>query len=164
MPGASSAPDSSEWIAHTRLLLDSWDALFETPLIRRTTPEADAATLFDAPFVVVSHGTQDDPILNYGNRAAVDLWELPLELLLQMPSRKTAEPVHRDERAELLRRTREDGYIDDYSGIRISATGRRFRIHQATVWNLTDKAGQHAGQAAAFSQWTDVPAAEHPDT
>lgn len=157
MSGDSSNVHSPQWVAQTRLLLDSWDGLFDKPLIPRSTPEADAVTLFDAPFVVVAHGTQDDPILNYANQTAITLWELPLKQLLQMPSRKTAEPMHRDERAELLRRTREDGYIDDYSGIRISSTGRRFRIHQATVWNLTDEAGQHAGQAAAFSRWTDLP-------
>ena len=106
-----------------------------------------------ANFVVVSHNTADDPILNYGNQAALNLWETDRETLLSMPSRKTAEPVHRDERAELLRRVTEDGYIDDYQGIRISATGKRFRIDQAIVWNLTDNSGQPAGQAATFSEW-----------
>jgi len=28
--------------------------------------------LFEAPFVLISHGTEEDPILNYGNRLA--LW------------------------------------------------------------------------------------------
>ena len=45
------------------------------------------------------------------------------------------------------------GFIDDYSGIRISKMGRRFRIEQATVWNLLDEHKNHAGQAALFSQW-----------
>ena len=30
----------------------------------------------------VAHGTQEDPILSYGNRAALDLWETDLETLL----------------------------------------------------------------------------------
>jgi hypothetical protein len=59
----------------------------------------------------------------------------------------------RDERAEFLRRVRENGFIDDYSGIRISRTGRRFRIRQAIVWNVLDDAGAYAGQAATFSSW-----------
>lgn len=151
-----SIPETPAWVARTKLLLDSWEQLLGKPLIPRETPLADAVRLYEAPFVVVAHGTEDDPILNYANLTALTLWETQLEHLLQMPSRKTAEPVHRDERAELLRRTREDGFIDDYSGIRISATGQRFQIHQATVWNLTDADGQHAGQAAAFSRWTPL--------
>jgi hypothetical protein len=64
--------------------------------------------------------------------------------------------VHRDERARLLERTHRDGYVDDYAGIRISQSGRRFRIEQAIVWNLVDAAGQHYGQAATFDTWTPL--------
>jgi hypothetical protein len=78
---------------------------------------------------------------------------MDLETLTRTPSRLTAEPMHRDERAEFLRRVREQGFIDDYSGIRISSKGRRFRIGQATVWNVTDALGNYAGQAATFSNW-----------
>ncbi len=73
-----------------------------------------------------------------------------------MPSRKTAEPVHRDERARMLELTRQQGYIDDYRGVRISAAGRRFRIERAIVWNLVDATGQPAGQAATFAEWTPL--------
>jgi hypothetical protein len=45
------------------------------------------------------------------------------------------------------------GLIDDYSGIRISSTGRRFRICNATVWSVTDPSGKKTGQAATFSDW-----------
>ena len=46
-----------------------------------------------------------------------------------------------------------DGYIDDYAGVRVSSRGRRFRITQATVWNLVDAAGVLHGQAATFDRW-----------
>ena len=45
------------------------------------------------------------------------------------------------------------GFIDDYSGIRISKTGRRFRLAQATVWNLLAENDQPCSQAAMFSDW-----------
>ncbi len=135
-------------------LLDSYELWLKRPLISRTTPEADARCLDAAPFVVVAHGTQDDPLLDYGNQAALRLWEMPADRFLGTPSRLTAEPVHRAERARLLERTRRDGFIDDYSGIRITAAGRRFRIHRAVVWNVLDAAGRPAGQAATFSEWT----------
>ena len=46
------------------------------------------------------------------------------------------------------------GYIADYTGIRVSRTGRRFRIEQAVVWNVSSESDQPCGQAAAFSLWT----------
>jgi len=49
------------------------------------------------------------------------------------------------------------GPVDDYSGIRISQSGRRFRIEQAIVWNLIDAAGHLCGQAATFDTWTPLP-------
>lgn len=123
---------------------------------REGSPLEQAKLLFTAPFVVVSHGTEADPILNYGNAAALALWEMTPEQFIQTPSRLTAEPVHRDERARLLGRTRRDGYVDDYAGVRISATGKRFRIEQAIVWNLADAAGTPRGQAATFASWTPL--------
>ncbi|MEA3642760.1 MAG: MEKHLA domain-containing protein [Lamprobacter sp.] len=45
----------------------------------------------------------------------------------------------------------ERGFIDDYRGVRVSASGRRFMIEQASVWNLTDAQGRPAGQAATFA-------------
>jgi hypothetical protein len=114
---------------------------------------AEARMLFEAPFAVVSGGAEGDQILNYGNKTAMELWEMDWDTLTRTPSRLTAEPMHRDERAEFLRRVRELGFIDDYSGIRISSKGRRVRIAQATVWNVTDADGKYAGQAATFSKW-----------
>lgn len=109
--------------------------------------------LFHAPFVQVSHGTQADPVLNYGNAAALALWEMSWPELTATPSRLTAEAPVREERARLLAAVTACGFIDDYSGIRISKTGRRFRIAQATVWNLLDEHGRPCGQAASFSHW-----------
>lgn len=56
----------------------------------------------------------------------------------------------REERQILLDRVSASGFIDDYAGIRISATGRRFRIERAVVWNLIDPEGRIHGQAATF--------------
>jgi hypothetical protein len=115
--------------------------------------EAFAEKIFRAPFVLVAHGTEADPVLNYGNQAALDLWEMSWAELTSTPSRLTAEAPNREERARLLAAVTAHGFIDDYSGIRISKNGRRFRILQATVWNLIDRNGNYAGQAAMFSRW-----------
>jgi hypothetical protein len=144
----------SNWIEQTQVLLKSYRRFLGTELIARDGADEDQSrALFEAPFVVVSHGTQVDPILNYGNQAALDLWEMDLETLLQTPSRMTAETMHRDERARLLERTSRDGFVDDYRGIRIANTGRRFLIEKAIVWNLVNDDGDRVGQAATFSDW-----------
>jgi hypothetical protein len=112
-----------------------------------------AHAVFEAPFAVASHGTQADPVLNFGNRAALALWEMSWEEFTRTPSRLTAEPPNREERARLLETVTRRGFIDDYSGVRISKTGRRFRIARATVWNLLTEEGQPCGQAAMFDRW-----------
>lgn len=116
-------------------------------------PATFAEKVFQAPFVLVSHGTETDPVLNYGNQSALTLWEMSWAELTRTPSRLTAEAPNREERARLLAAVTANGFIDDYSGVRISKTGRRFRIAQATVWNLLDERGNYAGQAALFSRW-----------
>ena len=153
-----SCPDQIE---HAQMLLDSFARLLGRDLIPSDAPPAEQARrLFESPFVVVSHGTEADPVLNYGNATALALWEMDWSTFVQTPSRLTAEPMHRDERARLLERTRRDGYVDDYAGVRVSKSGRRFRIEQAIVWNLVDAAGQRRGQAATFDRWTPLPPVE----
>ena len=70
------------------------------------------------------------------------------------PSRKSAEPINREERQRLLDRVTSHGYIDDYSGIRISSSGKRFLIENAIVWDLVDHLGGYHGQAAVFDKWS----------
>jgi hypothetical protein len=145
------------WIEHAQVMLDSYRHWLGRELIDRDgSPSEQAQRLFEAPFVVVAHGTQADPLLAYANRVALNLWEMDVEALLQTPSRLTAEPMHRDERATLMDRTTRDGHATGYSGIRISRTGKRFRIADAIVWNLLDSTGQRIGQAATFSNWQPV--------
>jgi hypothetical protein len=148
---------SPDWVARARLLLESFRRRLGRDLLPVTGSDLVVAeTLFRAPVVVVAHGTGQDPLLNYANAAALKLWEMDPDTLVRTPSRLTAEPVHRDERARLLERTSRDGFVDDYSGVRISRTGRRFMIERAIVWNLDDGSGQLLGQAATFDRWTPL--------
>lgn len=141
-------------IAHTACMVRSYRRFTGRELWPESgTPDAMARAVFEAPFVLVSHGTEADPVLNYGNATALRLWEATWAELTRMPSRLTAEAPNREERARLLAQVTRHGFIDDYSGIRISTRGRRFRIAQATVWNLITPAGDPGGQAAMFSRW-----------
>ena len=138
----------------SRYLVESYRQWLGKDLILPTDgDQLLAQRLFEAAFVVVSHGTEADPILNYGNRTALELWELDWLQFTQTPSRKTAEPLHRDERATMLAQLSSRGYIDHYQGIRISSRGRRFRIDQAVVWNVVKGDGTRLGQAATFANW-----------
>ncbi|MDB5724938.1 MAG: hypothetical protein JWQ16_1692 [Novosphingobium sp.] len=109
------------------------------------------AALWQAPQAIVAHGTEDDPLFFFGNRAALQKFETTVDQFIGMPSRLSAEAPQRSERQALLERVTSDGFIDDYAGIRISALGNRFPIHDAIVWNLIDPQGLRHGQAATFA-------------
>ncbi|MCP5142217.1 MAG: MEKHLA domain-containing protein [Gammaproteobacteria bacterium] len=145
---------SAEAVAQATLILDSYRHWLGQELIPRSgNAEIDAERLFEHEAVVASHGTEDTPILNFGNRAALHLWDMSWKRFTRTPSRETAEPDAREEREALLAAVERDGYSNDYSGVRISAHGHRFRIRGATVWNLIDANGVLRGQAATFAQW-----------
>ena len=132
------------------LIAESFERLIGRPLVPGKPNVAES--LWQAPFVIVAHGTEPDPIFFFGNKRALDLFDISLEAFVAMPSRLSAEEGLRIERARLMERVARDGYIDDYSGVRISATGRRFHIANATVWNIVDGAALH-GHAAVFEDW-----------
>ncbi len=139
---------------HARLLISSYRHWTGRDLIDPAIPaEGQAGALYEAPFVVASHGTGEDPVFNYANRPALALFETGWSEFTSMPSRLSAEPVEREERARLLNRVNREGFIDDYSGVRITSTGRRFHIRRATVWNVIDTNEALRGQAVMFREW-----------
>ena len=141
-------------IAHTQMLARSFRQWTGRDLLPGIfNPAGLARYVFESPFVLISHGTETDPVLNYGNQAALNLWEMAWAELTRTPSRLTAEAPNREERAKLLATVARQGFIDDYSGVRISKTGRRFNISRATVWNLISESGKPCGQAAMFDRW-----------
>lgn len=144
-------PEIIHWI---QIVADSYRQLLGKNLIdSANTPEKLSKALFYAPFVLVSHGIQAEPIFNYGNQTALQLWSLSWDEFIKTPSAASAEPVAREERAVMLQQAREQGYIENYEGVRISRQGKRFLIKQVTLWNLTDESGQKCGQAATYPSW-----------
>jgi hypothetical protein len=99
-------------------IADSYRRLVGEPLCAPTELE-------DLPAVVLCHDDSVDPILVFANRAARDLWEAPL---VGMPSRLTAPPEQRTERAVALAGT---GVVRGYSGFgsvpRDGCSGSRMR-------------------------------------
>ena len=146
-------PDNQFLPIEARLILDSYQHFLGKPCFESVSLINTAQMLYEAPFAVVAHDTQADPIFGYANRMVQNAFEMNWAEITSIPSRQSAEPVLQDERQALLQRVQQFGFIDDYSGIRISKTGKRFWIRNATVWNLIDVNGVRVGQAARFDHW-----------
>ncbi len=143
------APENAFQAAHAELIMSSFARLLGRPLLAN----ADAKALYHADMIVLSHDGADDPVLTYGNLAAQRLWEMSWEALTSLPSRLTAEPTERALRDAMFAQMREKGFIEDYAGIRISATGKRFEIQNAVIWPLLDENGVKQGEAACFADY-----------
>jgi hypothetical protein len=144
--------------AHITLLLNSYQTLLGKPLLAVHGGQTIGQQAFEANFALLSHNTNPDPLFNYANRLALDLFEFSWSEFIGMPSRFSAEPLIREEREHLLATVAAKGFIDNYSGVRIAKSGKRFLIQQAVVWNVYDPSGSYYGQAACFSQPSILPA------
>jgi hypothetical protein len=155
LPGSSDGQPDPQWLrAHVAWLRESYRRLTGRDLIAPNTAAADAPSLLDcAGFAVVSHGTEADPVFNYANHCALDLFATNWAAFTRLPSRFSAEEPNRDSRAALLARVAQHGFADDYRGVRIGVDGRRFMIEDATVWNVSNERGEPAGQAARIGRW-----------
>lgn len=154
-PMVEPAPENAWQCEHAELLASSYRRITGKELVEQKGSRAEMArALYEAPYGVVSHGIGDNPVFNYGNRAALELFEMSWLNFVMLPSRESAEAVNRLERQKLLDRVTEFGFVDDYRGVRISSTGRRFRIEQATVWNVVDENKEYHGQAAVIFRWS----------
>jgi MEKHLA domain len=140
-------------IAHSQSIIQSyyyWTA--KTLLDINGSPIEIAKGLFEAPFALLSHGNETDPIYNYGNQKALELMEFSWEELTQMPSRKSAENILQEDRNFLLKETLSKGF-SHFTGVRISKTGKRFYIGDGILWNMFDKENKPCGQAAVYSKY-----------
>ncbi len=140
---------------HLRRLLWSYTHWTGRSLLPQLVDEAERIRfLHHWNQVVLSHDNGNDPRFNYGNLAALSLFEIEHGDFHGMPSRLSAEAPNQAEREKLLDEVQRKGFADDYRGVRISAKGQRFRIERATVWNIIDEHGDFHGQAATFREWT----------
>lgn len=140
-------------VKHVQCLLNSYRDLVGKELIERGDSNQEDYNLIEAEkLVLVSHNGNADPILNYGNPSALQLWELSWEEFVQTPSRKTAEEDLQEKRAEMLEMVQEKGWFSGYEGVRISASGARFLIKNVVIWNVVNSKGEPIGQAATFEE------------
>ena len=136
------------------LLTDSYARLVGAPLV---PPGTDADWLYrEAPFVVVAHGTDQDPKFIYANKAAQKCFKYSWEEFMSLPSRLSAEAPDWAQRQALLEEVARNGFSSGYRGLRVAKSGRRFIIEDGVVWELVDREGMRHGQAATFLSWRDV--------
>ncbi|MFT4888567.1 MAG: hypothetical protein ACJAY7_000382 [Pseudohongiellaceae bacterium] len=151
-------PENNFLLAHSQLLIESFYRHTGRQLLPKGSDDGDYSSehqqLAGSPFAVVSHGTQVQPIFNYANNAALSLFEMQWSEFTSLPSSKSAEKISQTEREHLLNNVNKRGYIDDYQGVRITASGKRFKIEDAVVWNLIDAADNYCGRAAILYRLT----------
>lgn len=139
-------------VRHAQLMISSFERLTGRTLINTGDDTDIAQALFEAEFALVSHGIEADPIFNYGNRKALQLWELSWEEFTLMPSRKSAQEVVQEERNRLLSETTVKGF-SNFSGVRITNSGKLFHIEDGIIWNILDEKNEYCGQAAIYSNY-----------
>ncbi len=144
--------------AYSRLLGQSFERLTGRPLLADTQVQDPgfAQALFHAPLPLVSHGTQADPVFCYANLAALTLWGMDWDSFTALPSRHSADPSAQiqADRSHVLAQAAARGWVDDYAGLRVSATGQRFEISQTILWTVSDLVGRVQGQAALIGRVT----------
>jgi PAS domain-containing protein len=150
--------DLSHDVRFYQLLTDSHARVVGTPLIDESIyPNHTASWLYaKAPFCLLVHNTDPDPCFIYANAAAQACFEYSWAEFTSLPSRLSAEMPDREERQRLLDAVAHRGFIDDYRGLRIAKSGRRFWIENVTVWEIIDWNGRRHGQAARFTSWRAV--------
>lgn len=144
--------------AFYRLMAGSYERLLGQPLLPQPMP-VQAATRWlyeEAPFAVLAHNTDPDPRFIYGNKAAQRRFEYSWEEITRLPSRLSAEAPNREERERFLERVRKSGFETGYRGVRITKSGKRFMIEQATLWELRDETGTQRGQAVVIPRTSDL--------
>lgn len=114
-----------------------------------------AELLWNAPFAILAHNNNEDPTFEYGNKAALDLFECEWSELIGTPSRESAAPDKeiQEDRSALLAQALEKGYVDDYEGWRKSFKGKPFKVSNATIFNIESPGGAAVGQGAVLRQW-----------
>ncbi|HTJ94119.1 MAG TPA: MEKHLA domain-containing protein [Pararobbsia sp.] len=141
-----------------QLLSDNYGRLLGKPLVPESVPASERAKwLYElAPFGILSHNNQADPVFVYGNLRAQQIFGYTWSELTTLPSRLSAEAPERSERQAFLDQVSAHGFVDNYRGIRIAKSGARFWIQNVTVWQLTDANGIYRGQAALLPEVSPI--------
>jgi len=147
---------SSTDVDFFRLVTNSYRRLLGKSLVPAGMSDTEGATWLyaAAPFGLLAHDTQTDPVFIYGNSRAQAIFGYDWNEITALRSRLSAQSPEREARQAFLDQVTRDGFVTGYRGIRIAKCGQRFWIENATVWQLFDDSGVLRGQAAMIPQVT----------
>jgi hypothetical protein len=115
-------------------------------------------------YAVLSHGTQDDPIFCYANRAALQQFGYAETEFFRIPSRYSAPEQHRQQRQQVIEKTADQTKNSSSSSgftltvipeaIRMNKSGEWFRIRNVLYFNVISETESQQrlilGQTAVF--------------
>lgn len=116
-------------------------------------------------FVLISHGTESNPIYNFGNVAALQAFARSWDDI-KFPSAESVVLRSQDEvlRKELMMKVTKNGFVEGASGIRVRGDGKFIKLVDAIVWNCYDMDDStYVGQAAFFDR-TLCPVLDSPES
>lgn len=115
--------------------------------------EEQAKQIFNSDFVLLAHNAANEPVFNYANQTALQLFEMSWDEMTNLSSKYSAEADEQAKREQFIAEVTEKGYSKNYSGIRISKTGKRFEIKNVILWNVYDSENNRIAQAAMFKEY-----------
>jgi hypothetical protein len=141
-------------ILHTQILNFSFHHWYGKDLIDGAENAYDLALkVYGAPFVLLSHGMEDDPVFNYANESGQKLFGYDWKTFISLPSRLSAEQNVAEARQKALEESMRKGFSENYCGVRINQAGQKFMIKNVLLYKVTDENQRNYGLAALFSDW-----------
>ena len=116
-------------------------------------PEEFSRLLYFAPFVVFAVSNHPDPRFSYANESSQKLFLYNWNEFTALPSTTPIEPSDFPQSQRMLDECSSQGFSKAFEGIRITSTGKRFKIGRTILWNIIDDSGRKIGKAVVFNKW-----------
>ena len=141
--------------AHCNDLYCSYEKLTHKKLFIIDNTNSLDRLLNELKYPIASHSLEDVHLFNYANEAMLNLFKMPRDEFIGLPSHQSANEINRKERESLLAQVRKTGIVENYQGSRVKKNGDTFLIKKATVWNVSNNDGQVHSQAVIIFDWQD---------
>ena len=112
-----------------------------------------AKKMFHAPFGIFSFDNAEKPVFTYANLTALELFDTSWEELTQMTIDELMDAESWKETINMIANVKQKGALPNYSGKRVSKTGKQFNFENGIIWNLLDEFLTVDGQAVVFANW-----------
>ncbi len=152
----------SPWLTPEQLKLANWilkshQVAFKRPLFAHHNYQIPNRTISQELFAlsqpVIAHDSSQDPLLNYINATALQIWHRRWKEMIDMPSKLTAPIEEQKHRAIALSQAQNKSSVEGYRGVRINSRQQKFQINNARIWTIWNDEGTACGQAATFTSW-----------